>query len=68
MPKVLKLVVVSLGVLVLSSAVGLAQAPTPPSNPTPAPTTGQAKHKSGSKKKGGRKKGGKKNGAKKTPQ
>jgi hypothetical protein len=68
MPKVLTTVVASLGALVLTSAVALAQTPPPAGNdPGHAPTTSHSKpHKSG--KKSGHKKGGKKKSAKKPPQ
>jgi hypothetical protein len=68
MPKVLTTVVASLGALVLTSAVALAQTPPPPGNdPGRTPTTSHSKpHKSG--KKSGHKKGGKKKSAKKPPQ
>jgi hypothetical protein len=64
MSKVLKVAVISLCALVLTSAVTLAQTP-PPSGQTPAPTTSHSKHKSGAKK-SGHKKSGKKKAPKKT--
>ena len=64
MSKVFRTVVVSLGALVLTSAVTLAQTP-PPSGQTPAPTTSHSKHKS-STKKTGHKKSAKKKAQKKT--
>ena len=61
MRKVLRIAVVSLSALVLSSAIAFAQAPAPDAGPTSGHST---PHKGG-KKKSGHKKGGKKKGAKK---
>jgi hypothetical protein len=63
MLKVLKVAVMSVGALVLSSAVTLAQTP-PPSGQTPAPTTSHSKRKSGTKKAGHKKTAKKKAGKK----
>ena len=65
MPKVLKVALVSLGAFLLSSAVALAQATPPPSDPGHAPTTTHSKRKSTSKK-AGHKKSAKKKAPKKT--
>ena len=55
MSKVLKVAVVSLGALLLSSAVALAQTTPPPSDPGHAPATTHSKRKSGNKKAGHKK-------------
>jgi len=61
MRRVLRIAVGSLGALVLSSAIAVAQAPAPDAGPTPGHSTPQK----GGTKKSGHKKGSKKKGAKK---
>ena len=69
MPKVLKLAMVFVGVLVLGSTVAVAQTTPPPgagTDQTPAST--HSKPRKGGNKKSGHKKGGKKKSPKKPPQ
>ena len=68
MPKVLKVAMVSLGALVISSAVALAQAPTPNTGAGQPPTSSHSKPQKKSAKKSGHKKTAKKKTAKKPPQ
>jgi hypothetical protein len=68
MPKVLKLVMVSLGAVVLSSAVALAQTPPPNSGGQTPTSSNHSKPHKRSAKKSAHKKSAKKKTAKKPPQ